>query len=236
MQIANYAPHDDLAELLQRNLNFTPQNPVTPDQQFLFETTQQQQQQQVYSSQHYTGTAYMRDGYAAEPTNVDNSSWQSTLLQHDINPASLSSSQILLYQNANYEQRLRLLEMWRVAPPRYSDRSNTETHTTLQREEELAKLRYERRLHERTVQPETKQAAEIEPYMASGFDLGSRREDTPHMDTVYAAAAGLWQAPNYGKAVEDQYGAWEQARTFERLQSLHDKVQRERETDEDMVM
>lgn len=252
MQTTTRPSHDELSELFQRNLSLDTHNPASANQQLHFNQPQAHAQTQpriYYSSQHYTGTAHLRPSdYTSDPANTD-ISWQSTLLQHDIDPSLLLPSQALLYQNANYDQRLRLLELWRMAPHAYGDANLThqmlitESRTSLTQGEDMAKVRYECRMQDREHQPPPKQtSSETEPYMASGYEVATQRVDTPHMDPVYAAATGLWQAPSHNVAVEDQYGAWEQARGLARLQNVHNDNQSKRSVDvygindEDMVM
>ena len=65
---------------------------------------------------------------------------------------------------------------------------------------------------------------DVEPYMESGYQrLAQAQYDTGsrHLDPVYAAAAGLWQPASQSTNSEYQYGAFEQAREFERLQDLY---------------
>lgn len=244
---------DELAQLFARNMNFTqplPQHPVTPDKQFHTDA-----QPIVYASTHYTPTAYLRPsespfrsdsamGGAVE--NID-----STLIQHSINPASLSPSQIKLYTNADYEQRLRLLELWRISPPENDElmqqSSGTWPLSSMAQEEEMARIRYERQAYEREQQDmgngrETgfdAVSTEVEPYIESGYANPQR------YDPVYLSSVGLWQAPKYTpaeQASQDGYGAMDQARNFEHLQSLNQEVESQRFSglhgplDDDMVM
>jgi hypothetical protein len=68
------------------------------------------------------------------------------LRQHSIDPSALLPNQIHLFQNADNEQRLRLLELWRIAPPSYpleEHLSGTWVDTSVEREEVLAKIRFE---------------------------------------------------------------------------------------------
>ncbi|GAB7354728.1 hypothetical protein MBLNU459_g5143t1 [Dothideomycetes sp. NU459] len=254
---------DELAQLFARNMNFTqplPQHPVTPDRQFHTDA------QPVYASQHYIPSAYLRPsespfrsdsamGGAVE--NID-----STLIQHDINPAALSPSQTKLFTNADYEQRLRLLELWRISPPENDElvrlSGGVWPSTSIAQEEELARIRYERRIYEREQQSMGNgreigmdgdqdaacdaSTSEVEPYIVSGYAHSQR------YDPVYAAGAGLWKAPNGAAdavhAMETRYGAFSQARNFEQLQSMNREVEGQRRVvgglsghlDDDMVM
>lgn len=252
--------HDELAQLFARNMNFTqplPQLPVTPDKQFHTDA-----QPIVYASTHYTPTHYLRP--AESPFRSDSAmggaveNIESTLIQHSINPASLSPSQIKLYTNADYEQRLRLLELWRISPPENDNimrqSGDTWSLSSIAQEEEMARIRYEKQIHEREQYEREEQgmgngreiwnepkvtssdamSSEVEPYIESGYANPQR------FDPVYLASVGLWQAPNYNSAA--QFGASDQARNFEHLQDLNRQVESQRFTglhgplDEDMVM
>ncbi|KAJ9626476.1 hypothetical protein H2203_004108 [Taxawa tesnikishii (nom. ined.)] len=271
--------HDELAQLFARNMNFTQPNPSTPDQQFPFQ--QLNKEPMTFITQHYTGHYHIVPKAASEPAtspqpvHAEFGALESTLRQHDIDPISLSPSQAQLFRNADYAQRLRLLELWHVS------------QTSLVQEEEMARARYERRMHERddltsqheiamdgldstapqphfpppararagSILSQTNGASnptnnETEPYMASGYEMLARRDyeqqAQARVDPVYAASTGLWQAPSHAeemqKKMEDAYGAYQQARHFEHLQSLNREVEMNRfmgvhgPLDDDMVM
>lgn len=89
--------------------------------------------------------------------------------------------------------------------------------------------------------------AETEPYMVSGY------QSQQAVDPVYAAAAGLWQAPSYAQAMEqhhhqssameDQYGMYEQIRNHADWEAMNERMARERFVgihgpvdDDDMVL
>lgn len=205
------------------------------------------------------------------------------LRQHSIDPSALLPNQIHLFQDADHEQRLRLLELWRISPPSYpveEHLNGTWSSTSVEREEVLARARYENQqllergyqedhmldthiprnpVRNRSPEPispirEAGQPAwppaarmrvssiansrpptrygEPEPYMANGYAA-----DTParSIDPVWAAAAGLWQAPNYAHAVNqqssvmaDQYGMYEQVRNHADWERLNEQIAREK--------
>ncbi len=71
------------------------------------------------------------------------------LRQHSIDPSALLPNQIHLFQNADDEQRMRLIELWRIAPPSYpleEHLNGTWISTTLEREEALARVRFEQQM------------------------------------------------------------------------------------------
>ena len=44
----------------------------------------------------------------------------------------------------------------------------------------------------------------------------------------FAAAQGLWQAPNYAQALEDQYGMYEQMRNYGDWERINEQMAREK--------
>ncbi|KAI9761444.1 MAG: hypothetical protein M1835_008183 [Candelina submexicana] len=144
---------EDLSALLSRNLNLSDcsQDP-TPQQaeenHLLAAETAQETRPITYSiSQHYHHSAHL-----ATPTRVDNpqpsnAAIISELVQHQIDPMSLLPSQFTLFQQAEPQQRLRLLELWRISPPSQPDHVVEQNFSywpaTMEREEEMARLRYE---------------------------------------------------------------------------------------------
>ena len=152
------------------------------------------------------------------------------LVRSSIDPALLSPTQVDLFRNADYDQRLRLLELWRIAPlgeayilPQTVAR---EAETNLRSEEELAGHRYELRMLERqmssrsndnamaesstspTVElvrpssapPESKGAAE--PYMMSGYEMLVRRD---YETQAQATSQPLQESTRYNQATDPSY-------------------------------
>lgn len=172
--MSNYQ-QDELARLFAQNMNIVQPNPSTPNQQFRFQQQQPAEQATTYSSMHYTPTAHLRPKAASEPstspvpfehqqpnqpsqpdeTYITDADLEATLIQNSINPSSLLASQIHLYRTADLTQRLRLLELWRIAPPEYGDAELADhanphwPHTSMKLEEDMARLRYERRMQGR---------------------------------------------------------------------------------------
>ena len=168
---------EELARLFSANMNLAQTPPPQPPQSQPQQEQQQQQQQQeqeqpvhqpeplskpiTYASQHYTHTHYVVPA-KQEPvkTHIDASELAAVLLRNSIDPTLLFPSQIDLFQNADDDQRLRLLELWRISPP--SGRQgyppgvdyNTSRQlydwppTSLAQEEAMAKLRYEKALEQ----------------------------------------------------------------------------------------
>ena len=212
----------------------------------------------VYASSHYTHSHHVvPTRSASEPlarTHIDMSELGAILQRHSINPEMLFPSQVELFQNADDDQRLRLLELWRISPPQgrqgYPSGSDYNLSrqlydwppTSLAQEEAMAKLRYE------TAQKEEQKARELstspevaEPYMTSGYDMLAKREYEQSAakepsynqatDPVYNSTGGngLWQK-NVGSIsdMENNYGAYAYAREYGFQQPMY--------ADEEMVM
>ncbi|KAH9860741.1 hypothetical protein J1614_012073 [Plenodomus biglobosus] len=204
---------DELTQLFSAHMNLSQDAPPQVQQQASQEEPVQHQQQQpeqapkqiVYASQHYTHTHHVAPARSvSEPslkTHIDRSDLASVLLRNSIDPSLLFPSQIDLFQNADDDQRLRLLELWRISPPtgRQGHPAGTDYNmsrqlydwppTSLAQEEAMAKLRYERQQAEAQQQEDIRQhelqleqsmiaasTSPAEPYMASGYEMMARRE------------------------------------------------------------
>ncbi|KAK3677705.1 hypothetical protein LTR78_002555 [Recurvomyces mirabilis] len=310
--VMNSTQHDELAQLFAQNMQLSYQAAAAQQQH----QQQQQQQEPVqvqhipqlsekqeeapiaYISTHYTPTAHLRPDTTSDepsrspppPYNDDGlhmpEAMAQTLRDHSINPSTLLPNQIQLFANADYEQRLRLLELWRIAPPSYPmeqfSRGQTGewAPTSVQQEEDEARMRYEQNMHGRgfagheehmldtyipndavpispireageTAWPPAARMraasiaagrklggggggdANAEPYMSNGY------QSAQSVDPVYAAAAGLWQAPSYAQAIqqqqqqqqqeqEHQYGMFEQIRNHADWEAMNERVAREK--------
>ncbi|PVH94979.1 hypothetical protein DM02DRAFT_538359 [Periconia macrospinosa] len=198
--------------------------------------SEQQQQQQVpqeqpppygeieqvsqpitYISQHYTHSyhvAPVRHTASAPPsTQAEPSELEAMLLRNSIDPALLFPSQIDLFKNADNDQRLRLLELWRISPPQgrqgYPSGLDYNTSrqlydwppTSLAQEEAMAKLRYESLMEDKAQQEaiqnhqqeldesmDTESGASAEPYIVSGYDMLAAREYEQSAKTSYNQA------------------------------------------------
>ncbi|KAF2658243.1 hypothetical protein K491DRAFT_702885 [Lophiostoma macrostomum CBS 122681] len=118
----------------------------------------------IYASQHYTHSYHVvpnRQNPPAYQAHAAASELEAMLQRNSIDPSHLFPSQIDLFQNADNDQRLRLLELWRISPPQgrqgYPEGVDYNTSrqlydwppTSLAQEEAMAKLRYEKMLEER---------------------------------------------------------------------------------------
>ncbi|KAF2749983.1 hypothetical protein M011DRAFT_285448 [Sporormia fimetaria CBS 119925] len=118
----------------------------------------------TYVSQHYTHSYHVIPTAPSVvtplKTTLDEAQLESVLRQHRIDPSLLFPSQIGLFQNADDDQRLRLLELWSISPPqgRQSHLGGADFNlsrqlydwppTSLAQEEAMAKLRFERQAQE----------------------------------------------------------------------------------------
>lgn len=182
----NQAQHDDLAALFAQRMNFASVEQQQQQQQPIFESVPQQQQQCSekqakqpihFISSHYSHTHHIRPDQSSDASGSPPPPYREdlvpeamaqTLRDHSIDPASLLPNQIHLFVTADYEQRLRLLELWRIAPPSYpleQHLNGSLQPTSLEQEEFQARERYENQMQERQ-QPQRKQVefdSHIEP-------------------------------------------------------------------------
>lgn len=100
-------------------------------------------------SQHYTHSAHVVPNlHPLQPSNEDTASRM--LIKHGIAPSSLLRAQLTLFEQADADQRSRLIELWTIVPPTYArnggqdlaDKLGEYQSTTLAQEEELARQRY----------------------------------------------------------------------------------------------
>lgn len=174
---------------------------------------QQQQEEQpskqiIYASQHYTHTHHVVPARSAsEPpvkTQIELSDLEAVLLRNSIDPTLLFPSQIDLFQNADDDQRLRLLELWRISPPcgRQGYPAGTDYNmsrqlydwppTSLAQEEAMAKLRYDKLASERAQQEDIQQhQQQLEQSMgAYGTDASPTTQSAePYMTSGYEMMA-----------------------------------------------
>jgi hypothetical protein len=165
------------------------------------------------------------------------------LVRNSIDPHTLFPSQVSLFRGADPDQRLRLLELWRISPPNLGSydiakEQATWLETTLQREEEMARLRYERAVMEAqgigsphddaaaaaveeisrpSSAPEARNRPPTsgfsalntaEPYMMSGYELLAQRE----YEKSGASTTVLTESTRYNQATDPVYrasGSWD---------------------------
>ncbi|TLD31573.1 hypothetical protein PspLS_01957 [Pyricularia sp. CBS 133598] len=217
--------HEDLAALFSRNLILD----ASKIQQIQIQEQPQQEapepQPITYSiSQHYHHSVYhaapvpaQPERPASEPPSSEHQGVEAILTSHGVDPAGLSQSQVQLFKEADDAQKLRLLELWRICPPTATRESNPAlafNSTSLEQEEQLARMRYEEQQQMddamamsmdgtpvmvpiqggdgRWQVPETAQDYMMEPYMSSGYEELARSAMPmaykPATDPVYKSA------------------------------------------------
>ncbi|KAJ8105934.1 hypothetical protein OPT61_g9877 [Boeremia exigua] len=236
---------DELTQLFAANMHLSQQAPQVQQQAFQQQEFQQQPEPEapkaiVYASSHYTHSHHVVPTRSASApparTQIELSELGAILLRNSINPELLFPSQVELFQNADDDQRLRLLELWRISPPQGRQGYPADTDynlsrqlydwppTSLAQEEAMAKLRYEKtQEQQRRDLSASPQAAE--PYMLSGYDMLAKREyEQSAKQTTYSQATdpvynasnqGLWQKNGDSlSSMENNYGAFAYAREY----------------------
>lgn len=115
-------------------------------------------------SQHYTHSAHVAQNIfaiQASKSGIDRFprnelSVYQTLAQHNIAPSSLLRSQLALFEQADDQQRSRLIRLWSISPSQSTVDRGQETSTllgkyktmTLEKEEEIACLQYQKAMFE----------------------------------------------------------------------------------------
>lgn len=156
---------DELAGLFARNMNFSnPTPPPEQQQQHAFQKPSEAPLQIIYASSHYIPNPQPRHNEPSpepEPAPcqsvanfLSDSEIRDILNRNSIDPDTLFLSQVDLFRNAGDDQRLRLLELWRISPPNVghydlAKEQASRNQTTLNQEEQMARLRYQRMMTER---------------------------------------------------------------------------------------
>jgi hypothetical protein len=242
------AQQDELANLFASSMNFSNPTPPPDEPQIKpehFQPPPQEEPQRVYASTHYIpptsfhANSTPQASPEPEPRPLSDNEIADLLIQNQIDPHTLFPSQVALFRHAGDEQRQRLLELWRISPPNLGaydiqKEQSSWLETTLAREEEVARLRYERAVIEsqgigspyqeqEISRPSSAPAAtqvQAEPYMMSGYEALAQREYergaleetkryTQATDPVYAYH-GNWK--QNVQQMENNYGAFEAQR------------------------
>jgi hypothetical protein len=244
---------DELVGLFSQKLNFSNPTPPPDKQHFApppeIQNEASEPQPTQFASQHYVPNRHVlpvrfftppQTTPEPHPQPLSDDEMLDVLNRNSIDPSTLFPSQVALLRNADLDQRLRLLELWRISPPNLgtydlAKEQATWLTTSLQQEEQMAKLRYERQQVERTLSPPPPQELErpssapnrmshAEPYMMTGYEQLAQREyelsnavplrETTRYnqatDPAFRASSGSWDK---GVAdMENRYGAFEQLR------------------------
>lgn len=211
---------DDLINMMTRNLqlgSLQPQHdmstPSTP--QVLPEPTPV-----AYISQHYHHSAHQVPSHDLPVSTI--------LEKSGINAAALLPSQLQLFKNAEPEQRLRLIELWQIAPPTYGNQMHPDNLTnwpqsSMEREEEAATYRLRRAEQERVENtggfPGQGHRNNAEPYILQGYETlpsindttapvehGSKEADYNQATDPAYKSREWWNLSDEAEPMEHQYG------------------------------
>lgn len=206
---------DDLAEMMSRNMHLGSMQ--TPVHNFSTPPTPQvipQPTPITYISQHYH-----HSGHVAQAPVVDEAPVSALLRDAGVNTDALLPSQLQLFKNAQPEQRDRLIELWRIAPPTHGNQLTARhmgnwPQTSLEIEEQAARERWEKseqdRLKNSRSLPDQEPRMNAEPYMKEGYE--DRMEDVANSqghrqatDPVYDRGREWWHMVDE-QPMEHQYG------------------------------
>lgn len=246
--------YDELAALLSHNLNFNPETQASvprqqPSQYLDPIAAPSATQHIVYSiSQHYNHSAHVKpqeepERPSSEPPQSESMSSEHILRIHGVDPATLTPSQLQLFRIAESPQQRRLIELWSICPPSNGGDipALAWSSTTLQQEEQLARVRYERLQQDQTmsldgtpVHTENGQwhqqeaTSDPEPYITSGYEELMRRERERQnqpptynqaTDPVYMGSCYNTQEQQQMQ-MASQYGAFEHFRGYGQIDSV----------------
>lgn len=208
--------YTDLAGMMNTHLNL-----VQPQQDLSTPTTPQVSPQPApiaYITQHYHHSAHQAPNPEKQVSEI--------LEDAGINASALLPSQILLFKNADDEQKRRLVELWRISPPAPGNQlppwANTNwPQTNMELEEEAARLRWEamerERLKNLCALPGYDSRSTAEPYMSNLYDANisldakpEQPESTAHedykrcKDPVYNHSREWWQMGADSEPMEHQ--------------------------------
>jgi len=226
--------HEDLAALFSRNLHLDPR--PEPVAAAAAAPAAEEPRKIVYSiSQHYHHSGHIarqaqdeqptppqqqqQQRPASEPPQPEYQATEAILISHGVDASALSAAQLELFKTADEPQKLRLIELWRIVPPTNSNDNPALawSSTTVEQEETLARMRWERKQQEEqgmtmsldgTPIPTPMQddngrwllaQSYMEPYMMSGYEQLAARE--------YQAAAEPRRVSMYNPATDPVYGA-----------------------------
>ena len=258
---------EDLAAMFSQNMNFSnmPQTKSDPAPTMVVENPMNVDRHQVEAPKTYSVSQHYHHSGHVVPKSVSTPELQSrglSIATHNltaelltsnwIDPACLLPSQVKLFESANRDQKARLIEIWRLSPPEYAsygmgelkDELGDWRHTTVEQEEEMARLRLQRK-EIMSQQFETDKSMSVgigtehsEPYITSGYEMLSQREYeqqtqqtgteeqysnlgapegnyTPSTDPVFKSTE--WWRHDYAglhQPIEHQYGMYDQMNQF----------------------
>jgi len=240
---------EELAEMFTQNMTFSNHS---KSQQI---ETPRETAPVIYSiTQHYHHSAHVADASfevrqtpSPAPVKPEQTATQDTLVQHGVDPSKLLPTQLILFQQAAPDQQSRLLQLWSVSPPEYmdfgahdlADELGAWEQTTVEQEEEMARLRYQRKMAQQeasrphqqmnleSVKVKSADYHTSEPYITSGYELLVQRDYNQQLRTGSDVASNHynqatdpafeskgWREVVPGQPIEHQYGMFDQINQF----------------------
>jgi len=172
---------DELVSMMSRQLQL---HPLQHQQDLSMPPTPQVSPQTApitYITQHYH--------HSAHQASTNDSQVSSDLENAGINAMALLPTQLVLFRNGDQEQKQRLVELWRIAPPMYGKQMQPEDmtdwpQTSMEKEEAAARQRWEESERERLKNlcalPGYDQRTNAEPYIVSGYNDQSNTNGLGH--------------------------------------------------------
>ncbi|OOQ86089.1 hypothetical protein PEBR_24299 [Penicillium brasilianum] len=206
---SNTKLQDELSALFDRQMTMNQHTTPQPQTQPINSTPTPATSQQPISysiTQHYHHSAHVAP--PTQPTPTDQAQTQALntlLLQHGINPSTLSDSQLDLIKHADSQQQQRLLQTWQVYAS-YGMTPQSQSNDT-----------------EMDDSMDEDKGPDAEPYMVSGYESASTAlPKEPSTGEPYAASTDpvyrsqqWWEvAPG---SVESQYGLFEERQRYSRM-------------------
>ena len=232
--------------MFNQNMNFSPQQTQTSTQ-----STQEAAPVNYSITQHYHHSAHLVPNDAlldvpqasAVPSALPEASDVKTILAHyGVDASRFLPSQLTLFQQAAPDQQSRLVELWCISPPEYMDMGAQDLadelgawqQTTLEQEEEMARLRYQRKTAQESTRVEIIARDDhhsVEPYIASGYELLAQRDYNQQLSSrigTTTATSGHyhshatdpafqskgWWEVSPAQPMEHQYGIFDQMNQF----------------------
>lgn len=213
---------DDLADLMVRKFHLD--HPLQPTANNLSMPPTPQVVPQpapiAYVTQHYHHSAHLAQAAISDTHTSD------ILAQAGVDTAALLPSQLQLFRNAAPDQQMRLIELWRIAPPAYGSQMLSRDlgnwpQTCMEQEEEAARHRWETMQQGHDKAPTELSLRNIaEPYMVDGYATrspshntsgsvdhasNSRMTEEEHSSEILGRAREWWNL-SPSEPIEHQYG------------------------------
>ena len=237
---------EELARMFNHKMNFS------PDQKHNSTHSTQDAAPVNYSiTQHYHHSAHVVTNdanveipqtSAVPPALPQAPDVRTALAHHGVDASRFLPSQLTLFQQAAPDQQSRLVELWRISPPEYMDMGAQDLadelgawqQTTLEQEEEMARLRYQRKTAQENTRVELVAKDEhhsVEPYIASGYELLAQRDYDKQLSAGTGTTAAMsghyhshatdpafqskgWWEVSPAQPMEHQYGMFDQMNHF----------------------